>query len=186
MSPAHFQRALGSSLSTCDSIRSPPPYQLTIYRENRDFCFTASRVKRIVFVDLGRSRTYWRQRYLVTFVDWEYMVFVIALGPCMGSSCHSREYRSNCSFPSLTRTSRSRYSQFIEENFDVRSGRYKEWKGDDWLCTQCVTKLLSDNIQAWFDRRIQTEADVTTAVSSRWRASHVGTASKVGEIWFQR
>lgn len=53
------------------------------------------------------------------------------------------------------------YPQFIEEVFDIRSEWYKDWKKDDWLCTHCMTKLLSDNIQTWFDGRV-TKADATT------------------------
>lgn len=53
------------------------------------------------------------------------------------------------------------YHQFIEEIFDIRSEQYKDWQKDDWLCTQCITKLLSDNVQAWFDERI-TKAVTTT------------------------
>lgn len=47
------------------------------------------------------------------------------------------------------------YPQFIEEIFDIRSAQYKNWKKDDWLCTHCITKLLSDNVHAWFDDRIR-------------------------------
>ncbi|KAF8546736.1 hypothetical protein OG21DRAFT_1577578 [Imleria badia] len=37
--------------------------------------------------------------------------------------------------------------------------RYKDWKKDDWLCTHYMTKLLSDNIQTWFDENI-TDSEV--------------------------
>lgn len=46
------------------------------------------------------------------------------------------------------------YPQLIEEIFDIRSEQYKDWKKGDWLCTHCMTKLLSDNIQTWFDGRM--------------------------------
>ena len=59
----------------------------------------------------------------------------------------------------------------VEEIFDARSEQYKDWKKDDWLCTHCMAKLLSDNIRAWFDERILTEAGATIDTS----LSHVGT-----------
>lgn len=93
-------------------------------------------------------------------VDWEYMILAIA--PSRMGSYLSFERRPLESLVSFAEAVESiPYPQFIEEIFDIRSERYKDWSKDDWLCTQCMTKLLSDNIQAWFDERI-TKSDAIT------------------------
>ncbi|KIJ64403.1 hypothetical protein HYDPIDRAFT_111714 [Hydnomerulius pinastri MD-312] len=42
------------------------------------------------------------------------------------------------------------YTQFVGEVFDLRSEVYKDWKREDWVCTQCMRGLLSDTINTWF------------------------------------
>ncbi|KAG8214520.1 hypothetical protein J3R82DRAFT_9579 [Butyriboletus roseoflavus] len=91
--------------------------------------------------------------FLKTIDYWEYMI--LAITPSRLGSFLSLEGRRPLELlVSFTEAVKSiPYPQFIEEIFNIRSERYKDWKKDEWLCTHCMTKLLSDNVQAWFDER---------------------------------
>ncbi|KAF8443021.1 hypothetical protein L210DRAFT_3153298 [Boletus edulis BED1] len=96
---------------------------------------------------LSRAGSLW------SLCNWEYMILAITPSR-LGSFLSFEKRRPLEMLISFTEAIESiPYPQFIEEIFDVRSEGYKDWKKEDWLCTHCMTKMLSGNIQTWFDER---------------------------------
>ncbi|KAG9315864.1 hypothetical protein JVU11DRAFT_3513 [Chiua virens] len=114
----------------------------------------------IVSITGGGATSASRQRFILdnlfleTIEYWEYMVLVLPPSRLWSFLLFNR--RSPLEFLVIFAEALGSipYHVFIEEIFDVRSGRYKNWDKDDWLCTHCMSKLLSDNVQTWFDGKI--------------------------------
>lgn len=54
----------------------------------------------------------------------------------------------------------SAYEYVVQDllDSDYKTPEYEDWSSDDWLCTECLTKFLKDNLHLWLlDKKIQGE-----------------------------